>query len=136
MKRQLDYRLAWLILCLSALTACQSANPIRAAETSEQRAYAAYGTFVIFQEMAADLVEQPSIPRNAKLAIVKAEERAKPVADSLLEAYVEFIRVKAEFQAGDTSQDALITAATRLDDWVTRLAPLVNELLRTIKGAE
>ena len=136
MKRQLDYRLAWLILCLTALTACQSANPIRAAETSEQRAYAAYGTFVIFQEMAADLVEQPSIPRNAKLAIVKAEERAKPVADSLLEAYVEFISVKAEFQAGNTSQDKLITASTRLDDWVTRLAPLVNELLRTIKGAE
>ena len=134
--RQLDYRYAWLLLWVFALAGCQSANPIAAAETSEQRAYAAYGTFVIFQEKAADLVEEQSLSRSVRLRIVQAEERAKPIADSLLDAYVEFISVKAEFDAGNTSQARLVTAANRLDGWVSRLAPLINELVRTIKGAE
>ena len=133
--RKLDYRYAWLLLLLTALAGCQSANPMRAAETPEQRAYAAYGTFVIAQETAADLVEDASIPDGVRLRIIQAEERAKPVADSLLDAYTEFLIVKAEFDAGDTSESRLVIAANNLDDWVTQLAPLVAELLRNIKGA-
>ncbi len=134
--RQLDYRYAWLLLWLFALAGCQSANPMKFAETPEQRAYAAYGTFVIAQETAADLVEDDSIPRGVKLRIIQAEERAKPVADSLLDAYMEFLIVKAEFDAGETSEERLVIAAQGLDDWVTQLAPLVNELLRNIRGAK
>ena len=133
--RKLDYRYAWLTLWLFALAGCQGANPIKAAETPEQRAYAAYGTFVIAQETAADLVEDASIPDGVRLRIITAEERAKPVADSLLDAYMEFLIIKAEFDAGETSEQRLIIASNELDDWVTQLAPLVGELLRNIKGA-
>ena len=134
--RKLDYRYAGFLLWLFALAGCQSANPIGAAETSEQRAYAAYGTFVIAQETAADLVEQQNIPRGVRLRIIQAEERAKPVADSLLDAYTEFLIVKAEFDAGDTSEQRLIVASNNLDGWITQLAPLIAELFRNIKGAE
>ena len=133
--RKLDYRYAWLLLLLTALAGCQSANPIAAAETPEQRAYAAYGTFVIAQETAADLVEDTSIPRGVKLRIIAAEERAKPVADSLLDAYMGFLIIKAEFEAGETSEQRFLSATRELDDWVTQLAPLVAELLRNVKGA-
>jgi hypothetical protein len=98
--------------------------------------YAAYGTFVIFQEKAVDLVGEESIPSDVRLRIIEAEDRAKPVADSLLNAYVEFLAVKAEFNAGNTSEERLVAAATSLDGWITRLAPMVNELIRTIQGAE
>jgi hypothetical protein len=134
--RALDYRVAWVLLCAFALAGCQGANPIKAAETNEQRAYAAYGTFVLVQEKAADLVEQPNIPRNVKLRIIGAEERAKPVADSLLDAYTEFLIVRAEFEAGQTSEERFIIAANSLDNWVTQLVPLLNELIRNVKGAE
>lgn len=133
--RKLDYRYAWFLLLLTALAGCQSANPIAAAETPEQRAYAAYGTFVIAQETAADLVEDTAIPRGVKLRIIAAEERAQPVAESMLEAYMEFLIIKSEFDAGDTSEQRLTIAARELDDWVTQLAPLVAELLRNVKGA-
>ena len=134
--RKLDYRYAWLLLCFSAvLQGCAGTNPIAAAETPEQRAYAAYGTFVIAQETAADLVEDTAIPRGVKLRIIAAEERAQPVAESMLEAYMEFLIIKAEFDAGDTSEQRLTIAARELDDWVTQLAPLVAELLRNVKGA-
>ena len=124
------------LLLVVGLQGCASTNPIAAAETSEQRAYAAYGTFVLFQEKAVDLVGEESISSDVRLRIIAAEERAKPVADSLLDAYVEFLAVKAEFNTGDTSQERLIAAATTLDDWITRLAPMVNELIRTLQGAE
>ena len=134
--RKLDYRYAWLLLCFTALLqGCAGSNPIAAADTPEQRAYAAYGTFVIAQETAADLVEDASIPDGVRLRIISAEERAKPVADSLLDAYTEYLIIKAEFDAGDTSESRLVIAANNLDDWVTQLAPLVAELLRNIKGA-
>lgn len=131
-----DIRQLWLLLFAVALAGCQTANPIGAAETSGQRAYAAYGTFVIFQEKAADLAEQPGIPNGVKLRIIAAEERAKPVADSLLDAYTEFLVVRAQFDAGQTTQDKVLIASTNLNDWVTRLLPLVNELVRNVKGAE
>lgn len=134
--RKLDYRYAWVLLWAFALAGCQGANPIKAAETNEQRAYAAYGTFVIVQEKAADLVEQPNIPRGVKLRIIGAEERAKPVADSLLDAYTEFLIVKAEFDAGQTSEERFVIAANSLDNWVTQLVPLLNELIRNVRGAE
>lgn len=126
----------YVLLLLVGLQGCASTNPIAAAETAEQRAYAAYGTFVIFQEKAVDLVGEESISSNVRLRIIEAEERAKPVADSLLDAYVEFLAVKAEFNAGNTTQERLVAAATSLDDWVTRLAPMINELIRTLQGAE
>ena len=136
--RKLNYQTAWLLLVVNALflSACQSANPIGAAETAEQRAYAAYGTFVIFQEKAADLAEDANIPRGVKLRIIAAEERAKPVAESLLDAYTEFLVIKAEFDAGETTEQRVITASNQLNNWITRLAPLVNELIRNVKGAE
>lgn len=134
--RKLDYRYAWLMLWLFALAGCQSANPMKAAETPEQRAYAAYGTFVIAQETAADLVEDASIPDGVRLRIIQAEERAKPVADSLLDAYMGFLVIKAEFEANETTEARFIAASRELDDWVTQLAPLINDLLRNIRGAK
>ena len=125
---------AWM-LPLLFVAGCQSANPIAAAETNEQRAYAAYGTFVIFQEKAADLAEDPAIPNGVKLRIIAAEERAKPVADSLLDAYAEFLAIKAQFDAGQSTEEAVLIASNNLNDWITRLAPLVNELIRNVKGA-
>jgi hypothetical protein len=136
MVRKLDYRYAWLMLWLFALAGCQSANPIAAAETPEQRAFAAYGTFVILQETAADLVEDPAIPRGVKLRIIQAEERAKPVADSLLVAYTAFLIVRAEFDAGETSEQQFAIASRELNSWISELAPLMNELIRNIKGAQ
>ena len=126
------------LLLLVGLQGCAGTNPIAVAETPEQRAFAMYGTFVIFSEKAADLAEQTSLPRSVRLGLVNAEERAKPVADSLLDAYTEFLVIKAEFDAGDSGDAGarLLRASQSLNDAITRLAPLLNELVRSIKGAE
>lgn len=132
-----DVRYVLLLILALALGGCKSANPVAAAETPEQRAYAAYGTFVIFQEKAADIVEDTAIPRGVRLSVAQAEQRARPVAESLIATYVELIEVKAEFDAGDPGAEArVLQVSASLNDWVTRLAPLVNELVRNVRGAE
>jgi len=124
-----------LLVVMLALQACGTANPLARAETAEQKAYAAYGTFVIIEEQAAKLVSSGEIPRSAVVQIGDADARAKPVADSLLDAVLEYQSIQAEFEAGGVGQDRLIAAANNLDNWVTRLTPLVNNLAAAVKGA-
>lgn len=125
MNEKLNHRNAWLLLLtMVALAGCKAANPIGAAETSEQRAYAAYGTYVIFAEKAADLAEQPNIPRSVKLRLIEAEERASPIMNTMLDMLAEYERTKSA------------TAYTNLTVWVDRALPLIAALVRNVKGAE
>lgn len=131
-QQQLQYLLLlWVML---ALQACGSANPLARAETTEQRAYAAYGTFVIIEEQAAKAVSSGELPRSAVVRIGDADARAKPVADSLLEAVLEFEQIRDEFEATGEGEDRLIAATNNLNNWVTRLTPLINNLAAAIKG--
>ena len=134
MKR--NYQTAWLLLIMVALAGCKGANPIAAAETSEQRAYAAYGTFVIMQEKAVDLARNETLSRSVRLGIINAEERAKPVADSLLGAINEYEAIRAQLDAGTTTEDQMVIASNNLNNWVSRLIPLTTQLIAAVQGAD
>lgn len=129
--------LGWMLLAMVMLSGamCQGVNPVAEAETNEQRAYAAYGTFVIFQEKAVDLVNLPSISDSVKLRIIQAEELAKPVADDLLDAINEVEDIREQLAAGETTADRVLIASNNLNNWINRLLPLVNNLIREVKGA-
>ena len=135
--RKLYQQQTWffLLLCIG-MAGCAGTNPIKAAETTQQRAYASYGTFVIAQEKAADVVEQTSLPNSVKLRIIRAEERAKPVADrgpALIEAVDTAV---TEAREGETTEDRVVNVTTNLNRWINDIVPLVNDLLTTIRGAE
>lgn len=106
------------------MVGCESINPVGKAETLEQRAFAVYGTYVIFAEQAADLAENDALPRSVRLALVTAEERASPVINSLLNAV-------QDLQALNSS-----TTRTSLESWVDRALPLINDLVRSVRGAQ
>ena len=132
-------RLFWFMFCwvwiASGIYACTTINPISKAETIEQKAYATYGTFVIFEEQAAKLVSSGTLPDNVSLAIIEADERAKGVADSLLDATMEFIKIKSQLAAGETTQEQLDIAVANLDSWINRAVPLINSLGTAVEGA-
>jgi hypothetical protein len=127
----------WLSIMVAVLAvyACSIINPVSKAETTEQRAYAAYGTFVIFEEKAVELVESGTLPDDIALAIIDADERAKGVADSLLDATWEFIKVRDQLAAGETTQEQLDIAVANLDSWINRAVPLINGLGTAVTGA-
>lgn len=113
-----------LLLTLFVAVACESINPVGKAETLEQRAFAVYGTYVIFAEQAADLAENDALPRSVRLALVTAEERTSPVIESLLNAV-------QDLQVLNSS-----TTRTSLESWVDRALPLVSDLVRSVRGAQ
>ena len=129
-------RLQFLLIIVLALQACGAANAIKRAETVEQRAYAAYGEFTIVSEQAAKLVSSGQLDNRSIIAIGRAEEAAKKVADPLIELTLEFATVRAEFEAGGTGQDRFISAMNNLNGWVERLLPLVANLQSAKKGAQ
>ena len=133
--RKIQYNYLYLFTVLLFLQSCASVNPVSKAETIEQKAYATYGTFVIFEEKAAELVSSGTLPDDVSLAIIDADERAKGVADSLLDATIEFIKIRNQLAAGETTQEQLDIAVANLDEWINRAAPLINNLVTTVEGA-
>ncbi len=129
-------RLQFLLVIVLALQACGAANAIKRAETVEQKAYASYGEFVIVSEQAAKLVSSGQLDNRSIIAIGRAEEAAKEVADPLIELTVEFEAVRAEFEAGGVGQDRFISAMNNLNSWAERLVPLVANLQSAKEGAE
>jgi len=126
----------YLLVIMIGLQACAASNPISKAETTEQRAFATYGTFVIIEEQAAKLVSSGEIPRSAVIAIGRADERAKPVADALLDATLEFTVIRVEFEANGEGQEQFIESMNDLNNWVERAKPLIANLISAVKGAE
>lgn len=130
------FQLFTLLLFAWVLQACTAANPIAQAETVDQKAYAAYGTYVIFAEKAADIAERPDVSTSVKLKLIQAEEKASPVAKNLLDTVLEYEEIRDEVAAGTNTSEKLLIVSNQLNNWVTQLAPLINELIRNVKGAD
>ena len=114
----------------------RGANPIAKAETTEQRAFATYGTFVIIEEQAAKLVSSGQLSDSAVRAIARADAQVKSVADSLLNATLEFTVIRAGFEAGETGEERFVRAMNELNSWVERARPLIANLITAVRGAE
>ena len=126
----------YLLVILFALQACAGTNPVAMAETTEQRAFATYGTFVIIEEQAAKLVSSGQISDSAIRAIGRADAQAKPVADSLLDVTLEFTVIRIEYEAGGTGEEKFVRSMNELNGWVERARPLIANLISAVKGAE
>lgn len=134
---QVQYR-NWFSIVLVALLlqACSSFNPVKKADTAEQRAYALYGTFVILEEQAANLIDTGTLSNNAVIAIANADNRAKPAADSLQDAIAQYEQIKAQFASGQTTRDQVDIAATNLEGWIDEASPLIETFRKTVEGAK
>lgn len=68
------------------LTVACSNSPVKEADTFEQKSYALYGTYVIYQGKAAQLKQDRSVPDRAKRVLSAADAIAYPVSLALLDA--------------------------------------------------
>lgn len=68
-----------------AIIGCTS-NPVTEAQTLEQKGYASYGVYVIYQGKAAALYKEPTTPDRVKRVLQQADALAYPVSLTLLEA--------------------------------------------------
>lgn len=122
------------LLVLSALPGCATVSaPVDAAETVEQKAFALYGTFVVFEELGATIVENRAIPLDVRRAIQSADQRAKPLADGLLDATFEVQSIRLQLEAGTNTVERLDIATAELENWVTRAGPVIARLVAAVR---
>ncbi len=130
------YRRAFLALALVAFTlpGCATiSGPVEAAETVEQKAFAIYGTFVVFEEIAVGVVQNPQIPRDLRQAVQNADRTAKPVVDGLLDATLEAQTIRVQVEAGTNTVERLAIVTANLEDWIDRAIPVVSNLTRAVR---
>lgn len=90
-------------------------NPIAAAQTIDQRAYALLHSYAAIVEEATDIVADPATPLAFKRALGQAERVATPAAETLQIAVSAYIRARADFDAASgANQTAIQRAATAL----------------------
>lgn len=126
-------RVLALLAFVVTLAGCAGWGAIDAAETTEQRAFATYGTFVVLQEQAAEMIQNPRVPAGVKRRIQQIDARAKPVADQTLELALEVTQIRRAVEAGEDDAAKLRIAVDNLDTYVERLQPLMADLLATIR---
>jgi hypothetical protein len=97
-------------------------NPVAAAQTIDQRAYALLHTYAAIVEEATDIVADPAAPLAFKRALGQAERVATPTADTLHIAVTAYMRARADFDAASSaSQTTIQRAATALSIAARRL---------------
>lgn len=128
-----------MLFCLgfgpALLSSCASSNPIAAAQTSAQRAYALYGTFVVFEEQGAQLVENPAVPASFKAAIRKADAVAYPAANALLTAINAYEAAKTAVASGAMTASQEQATANALAVAVSIAANDVQGLVSAVKSS-
>ncbi len=142
-----------LALALAATPACASiragqteiVNPVAAANTLDQRAYALLHSYAAIIEEATDIVRDPNAPMAFKRALGQAERIATPSAETLEIAIAAYVNARADFEAASSeSQPTLERAATGLTIAARRLSAAIvsaqtpitelQELVRARRG--
>ena len=104
------------------LGATRIENPVAAAQTLDQRAYALLHGYAAIVEEAADIVADPSTPQAFKRALGQAERVATPAAETLQIAVSAYIRARSDFDAASGANQSVIQrAATALSVAAHRL---------------
>jgi len=102
-------------------------NPVSAAQTLDQRAYAVLNIYAAMIEEAADIVRDPNAPIGFKRALGNAERIATPAAETLEIAVTAYVRARADFEGvSGASQPVLERAATALTIAARRLSAAIE----------
>ena len=111
---------ALLLLVASACAALHLDDPLAAAKTPDQEAYALMETYAAMLEEGAKLAADPAAPASVKRSLAGAEAVATPAVQSLkaaLEAHLDAERAGASDPAAAARAAAAIAeAAARLAD--------------------
>src|SRR5262249_40945747 len=114
------FRALALGLALAALPACSSLpflgavieNPVSAALTLDQQAYALLDSYAVVLEEAAKLVADPNVPIAAKRALGQAERVATPTAQVVESALAAYMRARADFEAASNQSQSTLQRAS------------------------
>lgn len=117
-------------------------NPIAAATSLDQRAYALLQTYAAVIEEATDVVRDPATPLALTRALGQAERIATPTAEALGIAVAAYVRARGDFEAAsgqdqttlERAAHALAITARRLDEAVGAAKAPIAELQNLVRA--
>jgi hypothetical protein len=118
---------------LSKVAIVFTALLVGACASLERKSYALYGSFVIFEEQGAKLIQSPEVPNSVKLKIQEADKVAKPAADGLKSAADSVITAKRQLAAGTTDKEKVRIAVANLSSWYYDVKPKIECLIRAVE---
>ncbi len=111
----------------TALPGC-AANPLKAADGPDEKAYAVLGSYAIYQRQALKIKADASLPVRVRDAVVQADAVAFPILKSLDAALLQFLDAKAALDAGTTDKEKLAIALANLKKWTEQAKAAVASL--------
>jgi hypothetical protein len=90
----------------------QIVNPVSAARTPDQRAYALIEAYGALLETATDIIRNPDTPIEAKRAFGQAEAAATPALETLEIAFAAYLRAQTDFESAPSGNASALTRAT------------------------
>ncbi len=138
-------RAALLAAALTAVPACAIVrldNPVAAARTIDQQAYALISTYAAILEEAGDVVRDPMTTRAVKQGLARAERIATPAVETLKIAVVAYLKADADWRAtppnatdAERRAAALRAATLHLQQAVAAARPPIEALSAALKSA-
>lgn len=123
-----------LVPMLLALPGCDTFAVSRA-ETPEQKAAALLGDFNLYQRASLKIGEDQSVPTEVRRKVLEAEVAAKPVADKLDDALLQYRAIALDLKSGSTTSEKVAIAAANLQGWIKTLTPLIQSLRQQVEVA-
>lgn len=139
------FRALALGVALAATPACASLqlgqtrieNPVAAARSMDQRAYAILHSYAAIVEEAGDIVRDPAAPLSLKRALGQAERAATPAVETLQISVAAFVRARSDYDSvSRADQPALERAAAALTIAANRLSEAIAAAERPVGELE
>lgn len=121
-----------LMIAALAMIGCAGTNPMAVAETPLQKAYALERSYNIVLEGALDLVNDSAVPESIKEGVRATERRTTPIVDDLSEAFANYVLARAQFDAGESTQERLDIVSANLDSWIRQAESALVDLARAL----
>lgn len=119
----------------SSLTGCATLG-LTSGQSPEQRAAALLGDFTLYQKASLQIGSDETVLPEVRRKVLDAAIAAKPVADQGDGLLREYRSIKAQFDAGTTTDQKLAIAASHLQSWTQQMLPLITQLRTLIEGVQ
>jgi hypothetical protein len=123
------------VMLLAGCETVQAVNAVAAAESTEQRGFALYGTYVVLQERAAELVRDRSIPKAVRKRIQDADRIAYPLAERVRVLAIELNAARMAFNTAQGPADKVAATSAALGQAIVILAPAIQAVTAAVNEA-
>ena len=123
-----------LIMSTVFFAGCSNMNPIAKADSTEQQAYAVYGTYVLFLERAADIAEDPRTPHSVKVRLLKSQQAIDEEITQVLVLLEQYAELRQQYEEAQTREEQLVAISNSLNVVVLRVIPMLDNFIHSVRS--